>query len=128
MRHPIRLVLLLAVLSPMPTGCRKDSAEPEKPKGPEESSVVVVKVESRKLASRIRLPGELWAYRNVALFAKVPGFVEKIEVDRGSKVKADQLLAKLTAPELEAQRNEAVAKLASDEATLAKLKEAARTP
>src|SRR5262249_55446412 len=62
-----------------------------------------------------------------AVFAKVQSFVDEIEVDRGSQVRAGHLLARLTAPELEAQRNEAAAKLASNEATFTKLKEAAKT-
>ncbi|HMB27808.1 MAG TPA: efflux RND transporter periplasmic adaptor subunit [Blastocatellia bacterium] len=86
----------------------------------------------------------------------MPGFVEVINVDRGSVVKQGQLLARLRAPELEAQRSEAVArvraaqsqrfeaasnvggvraqrleaeaKLAADEATYKRLKTASATP
>jgi membrane fusion protein, multidrug efflux system len=47
----------------------------------------------------------------VNLNARVQGFVESIAVDRGSWVKRGQLLGKLRAPELRAQRVEAEAKL-----------------
>jgi RND family efflux transporter MFP subunit len=88
------------------------------------------------------LPGELEAYEVVTVFPKVTAFVESISVDRGSQVRAGQLMARLVAPEVtaqraeaqsklqaaEAQRAESEAKLASDEGTYEKLKTASATP
>ena len=119
-------------------------------------SVTVTKVVSQDLNRELRLPGELQAYQDVAIYAKVPGFVEWIGVDRGSNVRAGQLLVRMSAPELAAQRSEsaaktrgalsqkiegearvgsiraqrleAEAKLASDEATYKRLKAASATP
>src|SRR5215510_12584 len=68
-------------------------------------TVIVATVESRGLNRQIRLPGELQAYQDTAIYAKVPGFVEVINVDRGSVVKQGQLLIRLRAPELYAQSN-----------------------
>jgi RND family efflux transporter MFP subunit len=90
----------------------------------------------------VRLPGELQAYEVVAIYSKVTAFVDSISVDRGSVVKSGQLMARLVAPELaaqraeaqsklqgaEAQRVEAEAKLASDEGTYQRLKAASGTP
>jgi RND family efflux transporter MFP subunit len=96
------------------------------PSGP--PAVVVTRVVSQKLVKPMKLSGELIARRDVPLYARVQGFVEKIEVDRGSVVKQGQTLVQLVAPELEAQRHEAEAKLASDLATYRRLKEASGTP
>jgi RND family efflux transporter MFP subunit len=88
------------------------------------------------------LPGELQPYEEVRIFPKVSGFVKWIGVDRGSTVKQGQLLAVLVAPEIVAQKSEAEAKvlsaenqriaaeakLAADESSWERLKEAARTP
>src|SRR5215510_16579320 len=74
-------------------------------------TVTVTTVESRELNRQVRLPGELQAYQDTAIYAKVPGFVEVINVDRGSVVKRGQLLARLRAPELYAQSNEAEARV-----------------
>ena len=88
------------------------------------------------------LPGDLSAFQDVEIRARVAGFVEAINVDRGSTVKKGQLLARLAAPELTAQRVESEAKvqsalsqrieaearLAADEATYQHLKTAAATP
>ena len=52
---------------------------------------------------QLSLPGELKPYEEVMVYPKVKGFVKKIFVDRGTKVKKGQLLAVLEAPEI-AQR------------------------
>lgn len=46
------------------------------------------------------LPGTVLAAQTVDLFARSDGYVKKIEVDIGAKVKAGQLLATLVAPEI----------------------------
>jgi membrane fusion protein, multidrug efflux system len=105
-------------------------------------SVEVVKVTSKKLAITVRLPGELQAYESVAVFPKVTAYVDSISIDRGSRVKTGQRMARLVAPEVaaqraeaqsklqaaEAQRVEAEAKLGSDESTYERLKSASATP
>lgn len=102
----------------------------------------VVKVVSKKLAVNVRIPGELQPYEVVAIFRKVTGFVERIGVDRGSAVRAGEVIARLVAPEIAAQRaegqsklqaamaqqTEVEAKVASDEGTYQKLKAASATP
>ena len=117
----------------------KSNAQPSAAPTP---TVEVTPVESRKLAIVVRLPGELQPYEEVAVFPKVTGFVDSITVDRGSVVKAGQLMIRLIAPEIAAQRAEAQsklqgaasqrieaeAKLASDESTYQRLKTASATP
>jgi membrane fusion protein (multidrug efflux system) len=104
--------------------------------------VSVVKVVSRQVDRNVQLPGEFLPYESVAIFAKVMGFVETVEVDRGSLVRKGQALATLTAPELkanrleaeakvlamESQRAEAAARLAATQSTWERLKSASATP
>ncbi|MCY4535740.1 MAG: biotin/lipoyl-binding protein, partial [Bryobacterales bacterium] len=68
-------------------------------------------VVSRSLDETTTIPGELKPYQRVDIYAKVTGFVESVHVDRGSFVKVGQMLAEMSAPELEAQRAEAQAKV-----------------
>jgi membrane fusion protein, multidrug efflux system len=75
------------------------------------TSVETTKVVSQALEKTITIPGDLTPYQGVNLNARVQGFVESVAVDRGSWVKRGQPLAKLSAPELRAQRVEAEAKL-----------------
>jgi HlyD family secretion protein len=54
-------------------------------------------------------PGSAEAFESVGLFAKVPGFLKSQKVDRGDRVKKDEVLAVVDVPELEAQRRRAAA-------------------
>jgi RND family efflux transporter MFP subunit len=102
----------------------------------------VVKVISKSAERKIQLPGEFQPYQQVAIYAKVSGFLDKVNVDVGSIVKTGDLLATLVAPELaaqrleatakvraaESQRAEARAKVAAAESTYERLKAASATP
>src|SRR5262245_11413186 len=104
--------------------------------------VIVTKVVARSLDRPLLLPGDLIAFQDVEIRAKVAGFVDAVDVDRGSMVRRGQLLVRIVAPELVAQRTEAdariqgarsarveaEAKLASDDATFQRLKAASATP
>ena len=105
-------------------------------------TVETSKVVSRKLSVAVRLPGELQPYEVVAVFPKLTSFVDWIGVDRGSVVKTGQLMVRLVAPEIAAQRGEAQSKLqaavaqraesesklASEQSTYERLKTASGTP
>ena len=78
----------------------------------------------------------------MSLHAKVPGFVERVLVDRGSAVKRGDVLVELSAPEMqariveaesrfeaaEADRLQAEAQLAAARATYESMRKAAETP
>ncbi|HLZ43982.1 MAG TPA: efflux RND transporter periplasmic adaptor subunit [Candidatus Sulfotelmatobacter sp.] len=105
-------------------------------------SVNVVAVESQKLNTVLSLPAQIIPYETVDIYPKVTGFIETIRVDRGSHVRAGEVIVRLSAPELLAQRAQAEAslqaahsqlsaaqaKLASDEGTYKHLDAAAKTP
>jgi RND family efflux transporter MFP subunit len=78
---------------------------------PPTPTVMVTAVTAQELSRSLRLPGELQPYQDVQLYPKVQGFIAWIGVDRGSEVKAGQILVRLTAPEFAAQRSEAEAKV-----------------
>ena len=82
-------------------------------------TVEVVRVIERPLGVAMEMPGELEPYEEVAVFPRVTGYVKTMRVDRGSQVRAGDVLAVLEAPELVAQRAEAQSKLQSAQAQLA---------
>lgn len=94
---------------------------------PDSAALETTKVEAQQLHGKTVLQGELTPLESVALYARTPSFVESISVDRGSVVKMGQVLARLSAPELQAQRVEAEAKSHSDEMTYQRLRAAAAT-
>jgi RND family efflux transporter MFP subunit len=74
-------------------------------------SLPTTKVVAQPLEKTMTIPGDLTPYQGVDIHAKVSGFVESVLVDRGSWVKHGQMLGRLSAPELRAQRAEAEAKV-----------------
>jgi membrane fusion protein (multidrug efflux system) len=82
-------------------------------------TIDIARVVEQPLDVQLSLPGELTPYQSVAIHARVSGFVKSVAVDRGSVVRAGDLLATLEAPELVAQRAEAQSKLQAAEAQLA---------
>ena len=61
------------------------------------------------LSRQVTYPAEFRPYVEVALHAKVSGYVNKMKVDFGDKVKAGELLATIEVPELDDQLNSAIA-------------------
>ena len=95
---------------------QSQTSSPASAATPATPTVSATTVESHELNRQLRLPGELQPFQDVAIYAKVQGFVETIVVDRGSLVKKGQLLARLRAPELDTQRREAEARVSAVQA------------
>jgi membrane fusion protein (multidrug efflux system) len=91
----------------------------EKQKQPKTTTIKAVPVLSKTLFREDQLPGEIDAYQDVLIYPKVPGFIETIDIDRGSVVKQGQLMATMYAPEYLARRNEALSRVAAAKAALA---------
>jgi membrane fusion protein, multidrug efflux system len=143
-RFGVSSILALAAASCVCVSCgsNTNSGPKVQTSAPAAPTVEIAKVSSKKLSITTRLPGELQAYEVVAVFPKVTAYVDSISVDRGTHVKSGQLMARLVAPEVaaqraeaqsklqaaEAQRAEADAKLASDQSTYDRLKSASATP
>ena len=72
-------------------------------------TVGVVPVMRRDLFNEVPIPAEFRPYVEVELHAKVSGYVDKMNVDFGDKVKTGQLLATLEVPELQDQLHNAIA-------------------
>jgi RND family efflux transporter MFP subunit len=66
----------------------------------------------------VTLPGTTFAWAVANIYARANGYVEKRNVDIGDHVKAGDLLAQLTAPELDYQISQARATLIQTQATL----------
>jgi len=73
-------------------------------------------LEKGQLSTNLYTPGELIAYQQVDLYAKVNSFVKKLYVDIGSEVHEGQLLVTMEAPELASQLASAQSRVKSQEA------------
>jgi membrane fusion protein (multidrug efflux system) len=75
-----------------------------------------VSLQKGLLSTHLYVPGELQAFYQVDIYAKVASFVKKLYVDIGSEVKEGQLLVTMEAPEIESQLATALSRVKSEEA------------
>lgn len=106
-----KMRLCLAVLAgALACGCGSVSA-PHAENAPAATPVAVVKVTRQNLASQMEIASEFLPFQEIDVYAKVSGYVQKLDVDWGTHVKKGQVLADLEIPELQQQ-------LQQDEATV----------
>jgi len=69
-------------------------------------TVGVTNVAKKTLSRQISLSSELVPFQEIDVYAKVSGYVKKLNVDYGTRVKAGEVIATLEIPELQAQLQE----------------------
>jgi RND family efflux transporter MFP subunit len=90
--------LLLALPGLVFVGCKRRQAESIPP-----ANASVSVVTRGDLSSTLTVAGEFQPYQEVELHAKVSGYIRRINVDIGDRVKNGQVIATLEVPELSAQ-------------------------
>lgn len=97
----------------------------EAPKSAVQAVLATTPVEIRRPKGTLRIAGELRAFQQVALRARMPAYVRERKADLGDRVKAGAVLVVLAAPERVADRAEAEAELSAARARLRRLDTAA---
>lgn len=105
------LALLTMINGCTATAKKEVSTAAEKP-----AAIATFKLQKEALATSLQLPGELSAFQQVDLYAKVSSFVKTLKVDIGSEVSKGQLLMTLEAPETNSQLAAAQSRLKAQEA------------
>ncbi len=84
-------------------------------------TVGVTPIVRKTMSNQLTLSSELVPFQEIEVYAKEAGYVKKLYVDYGSRVKSGQVMAMLEIPELEAQLQEDRAEItnASDRVTRA---------
>jgi RND family efflux transporter MFP subunit len=82
--------------------------------------VDVVQPARRTTAGDLVLPADTRAMQETSLFPRTSGYLKKLYVDIGDRVKAGQLLAEIETPEVDAQLNSARASLEQAKANVTK--------
>jgi len=113
------LAILAVVLGGLAASCghnEKVSASTVGSTTAEGVPVGIVKVDRRPFARSLKLSSELVPFQEIDVYAKESGFVQKLNVDYGSRVKAGDVMAVLEIPELQLQlqQDDAAIKSASD--------------
>lgn len=104
------IILAIAYLS---VSCNQE--KPSEQKGEDVKNAFSLK--KQEVSKTMQLPSELLPYEQAEIYAKVEGYVQKLLVDIGDKVKKGDLLLVLEAPEVVAKYAEASAKYQGAEAT-----------
>jgi RND family efflux transporter MFP subunit len=78
------------------------AGNPERETSASEPKVEVVEAQRGGMERKTEQPGTIRAFEFAKLYAKVSGYLEKLNVDRGSRVMKDELLATIFVPELKA--------------------------
>jgi RND family efflux transporter MFP subunit len=78
--------------------------------------VAVFNAQSEPKNEELILPGNVLAWHESTIYARINGYIKKWDVDIGSHVKTGDLLAEIEAPEVDAQLRQAEADLVTAEA------------
>lgn len=141
MKKIVYIVVLLGGTALLLPACSTSSGSSEKKEAKaatettKEAAYETVPVTAENLSKQLQLPGEFLSHYDVALFAKVNGFIKTLKVDVGDRVRQGQVLAVMEAPELDAELNRATADLQAAKGQLSfstisyrRLVQAAKTP
>jgi RND family efflux transporter MFP subunit len=101
-------------------GC-SSSSKADAPKAA--APAAVVKVARHDLADRIEIASEFQPFQEIEVYAKVAGYIDKLNVDWGTHVKQGQVMAVLEVPELEQQLQQDEASVHRAESDLARAQE-----
>src|SRR3954470_546888 len=103
------------------SGCRRQTTEAASTPGQSTAAAIDRVTAGKPVRKTLKLvttqPGRIEAFEEAPLFPKLAGFVQKVLVDIGDSVKKDQLLIKLSIPEMldEVKQMEALVKQAEAE-------------
>ena len=98
----LAVALFIALVS---SSCSRNGNDKVQASG-EAVTVGVTKAEKKSLGRHLTLSSELVPFQEIDVYAKESGYVKKLDVDYGTRVKTGQVIATLEIPELEAQLQE----------------------
>jgi RND family efflux transporter MFP subunit len=112
-----RLAVLLGLLAVLGS-CGKSIDS--KNDSPQATHAPVVKVIRQNISSTLQIASEFEPYQEIEVYAKVSGFIQKLNINWGTHVRRGQLMAVLDIPELQQQLREDEASLRRSDNELAR--------
>jgi RND family efflux transporter MFP subunit len=117
------LVVCIGLLALL--GCRPPNSNGYNPPS-NISHVPVVKVVRKDLTNTLQIASEFLPYQEIDVYAKVSGYIQKLNINWGTHVRQGQLMAVLDIPELQQQIHYDEATLRGSENELARVQEEER--
>lgn len=105
-KFPLTAVAVSAALAVGLSSCSGSRATKVEAAAQPAVTVGVTKVVKKTLSRHLTLSSELVPFQEIDVYAKEAGYIQKLNVDYGSRVKRGQVIATLEIPELEAQLQE----------------------
>ena len=93
MNRTRKVIFVFALIAAVQTSCQRAGAPPA-------TNVETVRLKKGEIVRRVTLPGNVMAYQEATLYAKVAGYLKMIAVDKGDNVKTGDVLAEIEAPEM----------------------------
>jgi RND family efflux transporter MFP subunit len=119
------LLLVLIAIGTFPRLTRQHDALAAVREAPATHPVVtLIQAKQGAPTSELLLPGNIEPLYSANLYARIDGYMDRRNVDIGAKVKAGQILAVISAPEVDQQLLQSRATLAQSEAALQQAKAA----
>jgi RND family efflux transporter MFP subunit len=119
------LLVALIAIGTLPRIARQREALAAVQESPVTHPIVsLIHAQKGEPTSELLLPGNIEPLYNASVFARTNGYVERRNVDIGTKVKAGEVLAVISSPEVDQQLLQARATQAQSEASLAQAKAA----
>lgn len=113
------LLLVLIAIGTFPRLTRQHDALAAVREAPATHPVVtLIRAKQGEPTSELLLPGNIEPLYSATLYARIDGYLDRRNVDIGGKVKAGQILAVISAPEVDQQLLQSRATLAQSEAAL----------
>ncbi len=100
LRVALQLILLVIVAAQSGCGSSRGPAAPG-------AFVQTIHPKRGEIVRRVTLPGNVMAYQEARLYARVSGYLKTISVDKGDRVKEGDLLAQMEVPEMQADLSKA---------------------
>jgi membrane fusion protein (multidrug efflux system) len=124
---PFLLMLGLVCSSGLTTACRQSTAEaPKATAAALPVGVTLVRPHQGEIYRSVHLPANVAPYQQVTLYAKVPGYLKSIAVDKGDRVKEGDMLGEIELPEMLADLSKNKAELEAARIDYQRVSEAAK--
>jgi RND family efflux transporter MFP subunit len=108
------------------TGCVTGSSGAHKAEADEPANAptaAVIKAARRNIADNLEIASEFLPFQEIDVYAKVSGYIRKLNVEWGAHVRQGQVLAELEIPELQQQLQQDEASVRRSEQDLARARE-----
>jgi membrane fusion protein, multidrug efflux system len=115
--YPIAIVALA-----LTSACDHSKGQTQTPSSPP-VQVRTTPLSVGPITRSVMLPAQVIAFQEATLYAKVSGYLKSIAVDKGDKVTAGEVLARIEIPELVAARAKQQAELKAAQADYSRLRE-----